>query len=226
MFNSKIKFLKQYSSQPIRIISNNFESLEGSIPQIWIEIFEENKNTRIEKILNLWDATLSKELSNTISYLRRFLKEVDLLKIGEKYYILYSIENCDTKKIGYYVGGNPKDDQTLASSHIIKYWKNLPKKLQIFYEKIHNGFYYFASRSMGIDELQEVDSLSEFYDNESDEYDLEYLFNFFSNGMGDYIVLDISREKDNAFIWWKEEKPEKVDIWSYLDEWITMGFYD
>lgn len=44
--------------------------------------------------------------------------------------------------------------------------------------------------------------------------------------MGDYIVLDISREKDNAFIWWKEEKPEKVDFWSYLDEWITMGFYD
>ncbi len=57
------------------------------------------------------------------------------------------------------------------------------------------------------------------------DIDISNLVNFFSNGMGSYIVLDIKKDITNgAYLWSKSDLPKgQLDFWSVIDEWIVIG---
>ena len=105
---------------------------------------------------------------------------------------------------------------------------SLDSSIVNFYTNIHNGFYDYKSKSMGLDPVKNIEpvSLYEWEYIKQIDFNLETLFTFFSNGVGDYIVLDIDSKLENgAYLWSKMDLPERgLNFWNYIDEWTVIGF--
>lgn len=58
------------------------------------------------------------------------------------------------------------------------------------------------------------------------QINLNTSFGFFSNGMGSYVAIDVTNcEKNNATFWSGKIQPKyNINFWSYVDEWIVIGF--
>lgn len=231
---NKIKFLKEYNEE-IEIISfQDVKKIDCKlIPKEWYEIFrEEQPIKRIEFILNIWRKYSGKELRNTISYLSEYLINVELIKKNNKYSILYTLlpSNDEQDEEEYYEGGNPLD---MSFNEVLKKsWHKIPKSIRIFYEKVHNGFFYYASGAMG---LVNLDLVTFFDDDEWGiieeleeplQINLKTTFGFFKSGMGGYVAIDYSNcENANATLWWVNKQPRfNVNFWDVVDEWIVIGF--
>ncbi|KFX57256.1 SMI1/KNR4 family protein [Clostridium botulinum] len=232
----KINFLNKYTLNKklsIKILNvdeiNNLE--EGVIPLEWKEAFNEvEKSKKIKKILEIWEKNVKDEMSNVISFFKEFLLDVEFMNVGNKYSILYSIKNSNGK-ILYYEGGNPKHN--LKNEHLKKSWNKIPKKLRAFYENVHDGFYYYPSRSMGLSSLENVVYLDDYewgiiddIESQNLKIDLGSSYGFFSNGMGTYVVIDYNNcDNDNATLWSSKEEPEyNLKFWDTVDEWTVIGF--
>ncbi|WP_019637140.1 hypothetical protein [Paenibacillus fonticola] len=231
----KLDYLKKYTLKKdgyVRLVPNDEVDKIDSLPPAWYEVFRHKEiKMRIKSLLEIWNINLATELRNTISYLNDYLVNIELMDINHRYSILYTIKNRQGKVL-YYEGRNPLegiDNEPLKES-----WLKTPSSIRTFYEKLHNGFYYYASGSMGLVALEDVVYLGD------DEFDwsiiddleeplqigLESSFGFFSNGMGTYIAIDFKKcEDDNATLWSAKDQPEyNINFWDYVDEWITIGF--
>lgn len=228
-----LNFLEKYEMNDSQIeILTYFNELEGKIPQYWINAF--SKETREEKclvILNEWEKYLQVELNNTLVYLKENLQDVKLVKIDDEYSLIYIIKTLNSLEELYYEGKNPLQIQN-ENKILSKFYSDLPVSLKSFYENIHNGFYYYASKSMGLNSIENIVNMSD-YDWEflelikGDEFKIESCFGFFSNGFGDYIVLDLQKENplEEALFWSKDEVPKlHINFWDFVDEWIVLGF--
>jgi hypothetical protein len=232
----KIDFLNKYTLSrklTVRILNvdeiNDIE--EGIIPNAWKSAFKEvERENKIRKVLALWKTYVSKELSNTISFLNEFLIDVEIMNIGSRYSILYSVKNSKGK-ILYYEGRNPKD--TSNNKQLEKDWSNIPTKIREFYKNIHNGFYYYPSKSMGLSSFENVVFLDEYewgiiddIGEDNLKIDLASSYGFFSNGIGTYVVIDYKNcNDDNATLWSSKEEPDyNLKFWDVVDEWIVIGF--
>ncbi|GAB6088101.1 hypothetical protein [Alkaliphilus crotonatoxidans] len=229
----KLNFLRKYN-QDIRLVSiNEVEKIEdGLIPNIWKEIFRyESINIRKDILLNVWEKYVGEELRNTLAYLSEYLEEIDMIEFNNIYSILYTIRN-PKGDILYYEGGNPQNK--FESHRLEKHWNKMPQSLKNFYENVHDGFFYYASESMGLVPISSVAFLG---DDEIEWGILEQLeqplqlnlntsFGFFSNGMGSYIVIDSTNcNNDNAVFWSTKRQPKyNINFWDYVDEWIVIGF--
>ncbi len=229
----KLDYLRKYN-QDIRLVSSsevsNIEA--GLIPDIWFELFkEENINDRKEELLNLWKKYVGYELRNTIAYLSEYLEDIEIIECDKVYSILYTVKNPDGDVL-YYEGRNPQDE--LENSELEKHWDKVPVSLKNFYKNVHNGFYYYASEAMGLVPIASVTYLGDddlewsIIDElkEPLQINLNTSFGFFSNGMGSYVVIDTANcENNNAAFWSAKVQPKyNVNFWSYVDEWIVIGF--
>ncbi|MGM7637656.1 SMI1/KNR4 family protein [Bacillus sp. Hm123] len=228
----KLDFLRQYFSDNIKLISHSeINNINNEImPSLWFKLFsEKNVEKRIDFILSIWKEYVGEELRNTISYLSEHLEEVELMDIDGRYSILYTIKT-DSGKTLFYEGRNPKgvfNNEVLESS-----WSKIPSSIRIFYQNIHNGFYYYASRSMGLVPLENVT----YFDDdewgiieeleEPIQINLKTTFGFFKSGMGGYVAIDYDNcDNDNATLWWTNEEPTyNINFWDVVDEWIVIGF--
>ncbi|MFD2388033.1 hypothetical protein [Enterococcus rivorum] len=108
-----------------------------------------------------------------------------------------------------------------------KKWSTVDKSVTNFYQNIHNGFYDFTCKSMGLDSADNIESMGDYEWEYKDQlkFDTTYLYNFFSNGMGDYIALDENKPIENgSFLWSKSELPKmNLNFWDMIDEWIIVG---
>lgn len=200
------------------------------IPPNWLKIAKEvDTGQRVVKTLNLWENFVSNELRNTISYLKENLINVELIKDNEKYAVLYSVRVGDGE-IDFYEGGIPNKN---FNNDVLKAaWDKIPQSIINFYENVHDGFYFYASRAMGLVSLDEVTYFDE------DEWgiieeleeplqiDLKTTFGFFKSGMGGYVAIDYKNcNNDNATLWFSDEQPKyNVNFWDIVDEWIVLGF--
>ncbi len=80
---------------------------------------------------------------------------------------------------------------------------------------------------MGLDSAENIDSMADFeweYEDQL-EMDLTSCYNFFSNGMGTYIVLDLTQNiETGAYLWSTKELPKgNLNFWDIIDEWIIIG---
>ncbi|MFM9330791.1 SMI1/KNR4 family protein [Paenibacillus mesotrionivorans] len=229
----KLSYLREYNPGVRMVSSKELTDIEAAlIPDVWRDIFKEaNTNKRKEAILKVWKNSVATELRNTISYLADYLEEVELLECGNVYSVLYTIRNPDGG-IFYYEGRNPQDD--MNNSELEKHWDKLPRSLRHFYGHVHNGFYYYASESMGLVPFESVTYLGD--DDlewsileelkEPLQLDLTASFGFFTNGMGSYIVIDAANCGENEGVFWSAKRQPKyhIDFWSYVDEWTVIGF--
>lgn len=233
----KLEFLKEYTlSNNLNIIIVPFYQVRdiGSelIPKSWFTIFENNeKDKRIELVLEVWKACSPVALRNTISYLAENLCEVDLISFDDRYSILYSVKS-QSGEIQYYEGRNPLESPN--NIELQKHWDKIPPSIQHFYKNLHNGFYFYASKAMGLvplenvtffgdDEWGIIESL-----NEPIQINLQTTFGFYKNGMGGYVAIDYENaENDNATLWFSNDQPEyNVHFWDIVDEWIVIGLQD
>lgn len=226
--NEKLDYLNKYH-KGIQIVQENPAEIK-EIPRRWAEILScGSAADRKRKMLDLWKQYVAVELSNTIGYLEENLEDIELVKYGEKYSLLYSIKAPD-HTICYYEGKNPVD--SVMPSELQKYWDKFPLKLKCFYENVQDGFYYYASESMGLVPLQDIVIFAEEDWGILGELDmplqinLESTFGIFSSGMGGYVAVDMLHcENNNSTLWFTGEQPEyNINFWDIVDEWIVIGF--
>lgn len=235
--NVKLEFLSKYTlNRNLKVeLIHNVDRIENlNIPNVWKDIFrEKNKFRKKERLIQLWSKYLEKELSNTIAYLKEFLEDIELMKVGDKISILYSIKSYRTGRTLYYEGGNPIDSITQRFAELDRDWDKLPKKIRDFYSFIHNGFYYYPSKSMGLDSIENVTYLDDYEWEIVDELGIEKIeinvkssYGFFSNGTGTYVVIDAENFNDNQGVLWSSKSRPRYNLnfWDIVDEWIVIGF--
>ncbi|MFD2130310.1 SMI1/KNR4 family protein [Pseudogracilibacillus auburnensis] len=235
MNEEKLEFLNKYTlDKNIQIELVELENInEIFIPDYWIKLFSENSNEeRIQMIINHWEEILGFEMRNTISYFKEYLIDVELMKIANKHFILYSLQSSSTDTVLFYCGGNPLEKNFDEQTELKKDWKKIPKKLRQFYEEIHDGFYYFPSRSMGLDAIENITYLDEFEWSVIEDLDKEIMINietsygFFSNGVGKFVVIDVDNSRDDQAVLWSNGSLPRYNLnfWDIVDEWTVIGF--
>lgn len=231
--DQKLTYLKKYNEN-VRILTIDEISRleENEIPIEWRKFFYNGDiKGRIDLLLNLWEKNVGIELRNTISYLNEHLINIEIMDVEGAYSILYTIKNSKGN-IMYYEGRNPQKAQ--KNIELEESWNRIPNSIRSFYENIHDGFYYYASESMGLVPLESVTYLGDedlewsIIDDleEPIKINLDSSFGFFSNGMGSYVAIDYTNcIDDNGTFWSAKLKPKyNICFWSYVDEWIVIGF--
>ncbi|MGC4378116.1 SMI1/KNR4 family protein [Fictibacillus sp. Mic-4] len=229
-FVDKLTFLNQYRKNVKLIPQEELVNLEiDTIPTYWIDVLKEKDQTKkLKQVVELWKSISGDELRNTISYLSENLRDVELIIDNGNFAILYSVKVEDG--IDYFEGGIPT--KNINHPDLNKNWGKIPSSIRNFYENLHNGFYYFPSRAMGLVALENVT----YFDN--DEWgiiedleeplgiNLSSTFGFFNSGMGGYIAIDFNNcENDNATLWFVDDQPQyNVNFWDMVDEWTVIGF--
>ncbi|WP_458415042.1 SMI1/KNR4 family protein [Schinkia sp. CFF1] len=229
----KLTYLKKYNKN-VRILTvDEISILDCNVlPIEWKKIFyNEDIKVKIDLLLNLWEENVGTELRNTISYLKGHLINIEIIEVASAYSILYTIRNSKGD-ILYYEGRNPQEGQ--KSIELEESWDKIPTVIRNFYENVHDGFYYYASESMGLVPLESVTYIGDedfewsFIDDleEPVKINLDTSFGFFTNGMGSYVVIDYTNCIDNNATFWSAKIRPKYNInfWSYIDEWIVIGF--
>ncbi|MBC2195157.1 SMI1/KNR4 family protein [Listeria booriae] len=223
----KIQFLSKYRKNISLVDAKTLQ--ENDIPVEWLEILNKGEPERREKTIEYWRSISSNELRNTISYLSDNLLDVELACYNDVYSVLYTVK-VGEGEVDYFEGRIPT--QNILNKELQKFWSETPQSIKDFYEKLHNGFYYFPSRAMGLVPLENVTFFGD------DEWgiiedleaplgiELDSTFGFFSTGMGGYVALDYSNDdKEKATIWFTDDQPKyNMNFWDVVDEWIVMGF--
>lgn len=221
----KLLFLKEYRDN-VELIS--IDDLNCFITDEWRSVFTESAPyNRIQNTINIWIRYCGEELRNTIRYLSEHLIDVTLIKSSYGISVIYELTMMDGS-IDYYEGllsTNNYDEEFL-------FWDKIPESLRKFYNFVHNGFYYYCSRNMGILPIQEVSCMNDYDWGIIEDFNLEIMFSlkstyiFFETGMGGYVLLDMqNRGAEISIVWFSRKKPMyNKNFWDIVDEWIVMGF--
>lgn len=77
----ELKELRIFAPQEIQDIPANV------LPTEWYDIFaQEDKNARIQGMLNIWKRYVKEEYSRVIAYLEDNILDIDLVKMDDRYY--------------------------------------------------------------------------------------------------------------------------------------------
>lgn len=230
---SKLEFLRQYAmGQGELQLVEVPPGPEVAMPQPWRQLPELGPADRVAVAVALLRASLGTELRNTISYISEFARDVELMRLGDNYLLLYTVLNRSGETL-YYSGGNPYQrqypptDPAPEERGILPQWDRVPAPLRTFYEQTHDGFYYFPSRSMGLNSVWDVRCLGD-YDLGSMEGYAERLaqaYTFFSAG-GSHVLVDLANRNPNSgVLWLQDDEPDfSIDFWDVVDEWTVIGF--
>lgn len=230
MTNEKVEYLNRYtlSRNCVELITDYKVISELPIPEYWKKaLYEDDFEKRKGIVLSEWRRYVDSELSNTILYLETYLKNIELMKIGESYSLLYTLTSYQTEETCYYEGKNPLSVAEFCNK-VSKTESEIDSTLLSFYTKIHDGFYYYPSKTLGLDSSNNIDCMADFdwdYEEQLNSVDLKSCYNFFSNGMGIYVVLDLNQNTSSgAYIWSSREIPRgNLNFWDLVDEWIILG---
>ena len=109
--SEKITFLNKYTLSPekkVELITDKSTIVNAPIPEYWKAAFlADTLEDRKSIVLGEWQKYLARELSNTILYLQTYLIDIELMRIGEEYSILYTLLSYKTQKTAFYEGKNP-----------------------------------------------------------------------------------------------------------------------
>lgn len=220
----KITYLKKFRRDVEIIGINDIGDID--IPELWREIFvEEELEAKKGKILNQWKQVIGAELPNSIAFIEENLCGVDLIHYRDKISILYGIR-CEDGNVYYFEGGNPKE----CINHELL--EGMPLKLKSFYLDLHNGFFYYPSRMMGLVPLDEVTCFADDEWGIIEELEeplqisLDTTYGFYESGGGGYLAIDYSNCENNiATRWYDDIDPDyNIDFWEFADKWIMNGF--
>lgn len=223
-----LDYLKKYTKNP-KLIELNQLSKENrdSLPDYWIEILSAEPKKRPKIALSYWNE-FKEELDQVIEYLEKNLISVDLIHHAFGFCLLYGIKSANTSKILYYEGRNPKTKK--ANADLMRHWELLPNSLKNFYDKLHNGWYYLASGSMGLSPIEDCFFLDEEDWEIAEKIEelpikLENTLAIYTNGMGGYICIEFKENTKDCLLWWSSKPPKlNLELWPVIDSWTAIGF--
>ena len=226
--DKRLSYLKQFENTLVILSQDNITlDQRKGLSESWHEILLLGNNERITKVLELW-LPFSEEFSQVLAYFRNNLLSIDLINSSRGISLLYGIKANGSDNVMYYEGRQPVS--TIEEQDLASFWSKVPDKLQKFYSQLHNGWYYFASQSMGLSPLQNIFVLSKEHWGIIDQLstvpvDLSQSIAIFSNGMGGYVCLELLKNKTHTFLWFHDEAPKtNLDLWPVVDTWILLGF--
>lgn len=114
--NQKITYLKKYNEN-VRILTiDEIKKLEDNeIPDEWKKIlYNEDIKRRINLFMKIWEENVGVELRNTISYLKEYLTNIEIIDVEGEYSVLYTLRNSKGD-ILYYEGRNPQKRQKTSN---------------------------------------------------------------------------------------------------------------
>ncbi len=220
----KLAFLKKFRKDVEIIDVNQVEGI--NIPELWREIFNEKDfSIKKDKLINQWKKVVGAELPDTIAFIDNNVREIDLIHYRDRISILYGIK-CEDGEVYYFEGGNP---QECVNHELLE---GMPAKLKSFYLELHNGFFFYPSRMMGLVTLNEVTHFSDDEWGILDELEeplqisLDTTYGFYKNGGGGYLAVDYKNCENNiATRWFTDMEPEyNIDFWEYADIWMKIAF--
>lgn len=209
------------------------------VPDSWIKIISsEGKKERCHATIGLWEKYLGRSLPNVMKSFEEKLDNVELLERRDnrkkRYSLLYSMLD-ESGRCLYYEGRNPIDNISVRSQ--LNYWSNMSQQIRDFYEHIHDGFYHYMNRGMGLQPLRfthfmepedevakwniKFGGVTNYGDEaEAQEWDLEvgnydelweessHQMAFFWNSLGLAVSMDDSKDSEkNAIIWKNTSSP-------------------
>lgn len=224
MDKRSMDYLKKYTND-LQILSiNDLPDPAAVLPASWLEVLSASEAERTAKILELWQP-FNHELENVLVCLKENLISIDLVYHTSGYSLIYGVKSGD--HIRYYEGRTPLSKN--IPDRISKYWNNLPEGLTAFYEQLHNGWFYFASESMGLAPVENWSFLGDDQWNIVEElgnldFSLNDMLTVYGNGMGDYVSLDVLKPHGESILWWHNKAPHRsIDFWTAVDTWTHLG---
>lgn len=225
----KLGYLRRFGTAELELFPGVPDGVE--LPAAWQALLASAPSARPAAAMDMWNAAVAQDLRNTITYLSQRLTEVELLRVDDDYFLLYTVSN-DNGDPRYYVGGNPIAADFGPNAALKAQWNRVPASLRVFYEKLHDGFYEYSSGSCGLDSRRQVLLMNSLEWGVIEqrglalEIDLSTSYAFFNNGAGGYVVLDLARSDEaKATLWWADDSPRYgMNFWDLVDEWIAIGF--
>lgn len=232
--DEKLEYIKKHCKKrapeiKLYLANEVSEVSKGKIPEMWYKIFaEEDIDKRKDMVLGVWKKYMSESYKKTIEYLEDNLINVELLRVDDKYSMLYSIKKKNGKTI-LYEGGNLMEQQKTVT--LESHWNKIPLSIRSFYENVHDGFYHYSSWSMGMDALKNVTYFNEYEWGILEELEeplqinIATTFGFFNDCAGGYVAVDTENcNDDNATRWYSDDQPEyNQKFWKLVDEWTLIG---
>lgn len=223
----KAEFLQKYHKD-VRIVREGIEHIE-EIPDSWKKfLLEKKKGEKLSAVIQMWKESMGDLLNKTIAYMEEHLTDVELIAYRDGYSLLYSITSFGDKTV-YYEGGNPNEFFVL--DELRRKWNAVPETIHNFYDNLHDGFFSYASSSIGLYRADNIIYLNQYSWSVIEELslslqiDLETSFSFFGLEKGAYIAVDIADcEDDKAFLWFFDKEPQyEVRFWEMVDEWLVAA---
>lgn len=222
-----LDYLKRYVGD-VRLIEADALAAEdmARLPTSWLGLLKLNVRERVEATLALW-RPFEDALSLTCAYLREHLLAVDVIHSFRGYSLLYTIR-AQTGALMYYEGLAPGSTKA-TDVRVATLLAQSPEPLELLYHTLHDGFYYFASCSMGTRPMEDVFvmDLHEWgiLGGKPSPIDLSLALAIFTNGMGGYLCLEFLEPSPAAHVWFSNRAPKlNVEFWPTLDTWIVLGF--
>lgn len=219
----KLEFLRNYTlGQGTLDVLAEAPDPQVPMPAFWRSLHQQDPAARVAAATDAWTATVASELSNTIAYLRDHATDIEVIRLGNAHLLLYTVVNRQGLT-QYYAGGNPSQPVFADDGSLLAHWPQVPPVLRNFYEQTHTGFFYFPARALGLESLEFIRAIDWMDIEFEPEVDLKATFPFFSNMMGDYVVVDVT--DGQAALWWKDDPPDYgINFWDVIDEWTVIGF--
>lgn len=164
-------------------------------------------------------------------------RDVELVRIGEDYFLLYLLIGPRGQE-AFYLGGNPLLPEQVTAplrpdlSEPGPKWGQMPDELQTCYRQVHSGLVAYETRCFGLNPLWGVRCLGDF-DLGADNplrpqfADAYVVFSTWRFG-GNMLAVDLARPApDNGVLWMLEgENHLGVDFWGYLDTLWALAIGD
>lgn len=223
----KAAFLQKYH-RDVQIIREGIEQIDD-IPDLWKKLLlTKKKNEKVSAVIQMWQDCMGDLLKKTIAYMEEHLIDIELITYKEGYSLLYSITSFGDKVL-YYEGGNPYE--FFVMDELKRKWNAVPETVHNFYDNLHDGFYSYASSSIGLCRANNILYMNEYNWPIIEELSLnleiqmETSFSFFGLEKGAYVVIDLSDGDDNnATLWFSDREPKyQVNLWEVIDEWLVAS---
>lgn len=223
----KAAFLQKYHKD-VQIITEGIENI-AEIPDLWKKLLlTKKKAEKLNAVVQMWKDSMGDLLKQMIAYMEEHLVDVELITYRENYSLLYSITSFGDKVL-YYEGGNP--DEFFILDELKRKWNAVPESIQNFYDSLHDGFFSYASSSIGLYRADNIVYLNQYNWDVIEELslelkiDLETTFSFFGLEKGAYVAVDLSDcEEDKAVLWFFAKEPQyEVKFWEIVDAWLVAA---
>lgn len=222
-----VAYLNQYAlgEGPVSLLDGPLDAA-APVPDWWRGLHSMPPGGRGAAALATWGPTVGLALPKTVAHLGEFTRDVQVMRLGPTYTLLYTLHNRRGPD-QFYLGGNPLTSG-LSGSTVEPYWRQLPEPLRAFYTATHDGFCHYESRALGIEPVSRLTPFTWIEQHPTYgalRFDPATTFSFFSDMVGDYVLIDLANPETGALIFWKDQPPTYgVDFFDVVDSWIVTGF--